>query len=206
MGIASLYFVWRLARLLYGVSAGFFSLAAFSLYSLYIGCHYWPGSRSGIHDGLLSAYFRPVYPGTLNCVAATKSLATTTAFHQFAFMPVAILSGVSPVAVVAAVLGLALSFSSGEAGIFTATTLFLAMVEVYELFSEDCWLRLASDLVLLASPFTISKRNARTFWCILTKELCASGSTFVPSVLVHNRSGGLSSAVFLSAKFIGFTN
>jgi len=36
-GIASLYVVWRLARFLYGASAGFFSLTAFALYSLHIG-------------------------------------------------------------------------------------------------------------------------------------------------------------------------
>lgn len=37
LGIASLVFFWKLARLLYGVSAGLLSLAIFSLYTLHIG-------------------------------------------------------------------------------------------------------------------------------------------------------------------------
>jgi 4-amino-4-deoxy-L-arabinose transferase-like glycosyltransferase len=35
-GIASLFFVWKLARMLYGMAAGLLSLAVFSLYSLHI--------------------------------------------------------------------------------------------------------------------------------------------------------------------------
>jgi 4-amino-4-deoxy-L-arabinose transferase-like glycosyltransferase len=217
-GISSLYFVWRLARLLYGPSAGIFSIAVFSLYSLHIGysttssaevpylffllvgtyflfcgiggekgrigrllisgacfsvaesiryeawifffglvvslglASLWKrrfSSRMNLFSLLVwvaaagawpafmmaysyHAFGDPMHLVTLNRMRVTHSLATTSQFHQLAVMPVALLLSVSPVAVVAGVVGLGLSFYSGEAGIFAAATLIFATIEVYE--------------------------------------------------------------------------
>jgi 4-amino-4-deoxy-L-arabinose transferase-like glycosyltransferase len=217
-GIGSLYFVWRLARLLYGTSAGIFSIAVFSLYSLHIGYSTTSSAEvpylffllagsyflfSGISGekkhigrlvisgvcfsvaesiryeawifffgvvvsiGLAALWQRrfrsraklvlllvwvaiagvwpvfmmaysyhtfgdPMHLVTLNRIRVIHSLATTSRFHQLAVMPVALLLSVSPVAVVAGLVGLGLSFYSAEAGIFAAATLIFAAIEVYE--------------------------------------------------------------------------
>lgn len=218
-GIGSLYFVWRLARLLYGASAGIFSIAVFSLYSLHIGysatssaevpylffllagtyfllcgisgekasigrlvvsgvcfsvaesiryeawivffglvvsislASFWQRrfrSRTSLFPmlvwvaiaGAWAAFMMaysyhtfgdPMHLVTLNRIRVTHSLATTSRFHQLAVMPVALLLSITPVAVVAGVVGIGFSFyCSAEAGIFAAATLIFAMIEVYE--------------------------------------------------------------------------
>src|SRR3954471_8148690 len=211
LGIASVYVVWRIARLLYSPVAAFFSLAVFALYSLHIGYSTtssaevaylffllagvdlflagmnWECERlrllllSGIcfsisesirfeawifSAGLLAAavvftlvsrnYSKPklalqhlfafgltmgAWPMfmaayswrsfgdplrlvTMNSMRVGQSLGAVSLFHDLAVMPVATLVSVSPLAILAAIVGIAVSLSSTRSRMFAAAVVF----------------------------------------------------------------------------------
>jgi hypothetical protein len=219
LGIASVYVVWRIARLLYTPVAAFFSLAAFALYSLHIGysttssaevaylffllagiylflagvnCEsgrlrllllsgicfsvsesirfeawifsaalfaaavgfaladrHQAGSEFALTDWFalastmgawpifMAAYSwrdfgDPLHLVTMNSIRVGHSVGEISLFHRLAVMPVATLLSVSPVVILASVIGIAVSLSSARSRIFAAATLFFAAVQSFE--------------------------------------------------------------------------
>jgi hypothetical protein len=219
-GVASLYVVWRVARLCYGPSGGLLSLAIFTLYSLHIGYSTTSSAEvpylvfllagtylflSGLQASsnrlgrlflsgllfsvsesirfeawvfcaavaaaaacawivrlrrrgvqlvpfgawilaaalwpvLMMAYCRHFFGDAMylvdqNRVRVLESLKAVSVLHQFAVMPMAIVASVSPLAVLAGLVGGVFSFSlfPAEGFILAGATLLFAGVESYEI-------------------------------------------------------------------------
>lgn len=266
-GVASLYVVWRLARLCYGPSCALLSLAIFTLYSLHVGYSTTSSAEvpylffllagiylflSGIQSstnrlgrlflsGLLfsvsesirfeawvffaavaaAAVFAwmmslrrrgvgflpfvswafaaalwpvfmmaychrsfgdPMYLVDENRVRVLESLKTTSALHQFAVMPLAILASVSPVAALAglAEVVLSLSLSSAQAFILAGATLLFAGVEGYQIASGGL-LATARYTITLGTMLCVMS-GAGLEWAI--EKWMARHATFIRRVFI----------------------